>query len=143
MTTLIPRSAWQSLSTDNIFNIMDDFFSGPLTSKESFARNSFRMDIKEDADRYTVEAELPGIKKEEINLAMFEGRLKINIEKSEEVKEERDNYLHRERRSSSMQRSVYLADAAGDGIEAGLNDGILTITVPKKQKEEAQKIEIK
>ncbi|MFY9285376.1 MAG: Hsp20 family protein, partial [Tissierellaceae bacterium] len=67
----------------------------------------------------------------------------ISVDRKEEISEEKDNYIHRERRHSSMCRSVYLADAEDEGIKANLDNGILKISVPKKDSgRKARRIEI-
>lgn len=72
--------------------------------------------------------------KEEINLELKDdGRLTISVEREESLEEEKKNYVHRERRYSSMQRSIYLRDAKTEGVKAQLKDGILRIIVPKEE----------
>ena len=83
-----------------------------------------------------VEAELPGIKREEIYVDFIEGQLIISVKKEDKIDEEKKNYIHKERRSSSMRRSLYLDDAKAEGIKAKLDNGILYITVPKEEKAE-------
>lgn len=78
-------------------------------------------------------------------LSLNDGRLTISVQRKEETKEEdkEKQYLHQERRYASMSRSVYLAEAASEGIAAKLNDGVLKITVPKEpQIKTNKKIEI-
>lgn len=87
-----------------------------------------------------MEAELPELTKKDVNLSIDDGRLCISVNK-EEVKEEKEgkNYIHRERRYSSMQRNVFLAEADDEGIKAQLNNGVLHITVPKKVEQDKSK----
>jgi HSP20 family protein len=101
------------------------------------------LDLQDGEKEYTVEAELPGIKKEEVNLSIEEGRLTISVEREEQTEENRKTYLHRERRTTSMSRSIYLQDAAPDGVKAKMDNGILNITVAKKPRNELfRKIDI-
>ena len=135
----------RALGTDNIYNIFDDLFNSmPLTLVQHELMNpSFKVDVKEETNEYIIEAEMPGISKEEIRLELNEGRLDIAVERQEEKKEERKNYLHQERYYSSMSRSVYLASAGNKDIQAKLSDGLLKITVPKEEQSTKQnKIEI-
>jgi len=104
---------------------------------------SFEIYFKETDKEYLIEAELPGIKKEEVNLNLDDGKLSISVNKTENVNEEKENYIHRERRYSSMSRSVYLADSTPENIKAKMDNGILTITVQKVEKpNNSHKIEI-
>lgn len=129
---------------DDFFNMVDDFFTDNFLSRGNFANDTFKLDVEEKEKEYIVCAEFPGAKKEEIYLDFSDGRLLIGIEKNEEIEEKDKNYVHKERRHSSMSRSVYLADGLSDGIKAKLDDGLLKVTVPKqKQKpKDTKKIEI-
>jgi len=109
--------------------MLDDFFSdNMLQQSRSLVRDTFKIDIEETETEYRVEAELPGIRKDEIGLSVEEENLCISVNRSEEVKNEGKNYIHRERRSSSMSRRVRLAGAKPDEIKAKLDEGILTVT---------------
>ena len=68
---------------------------------------------------------------------MDDGRLTISAIKQEDVNEDKENYIHRERTLSSMQRSLSLRGATREGVNAKFDNGVLSITVPKS--EEAQK----
>src|SRR5690625_1965032 len=135
------------------FNAIDNFIDGTLGNLPIFNRNvlldQFRVDVKELDDKYLVEAEFPGVKKEEIDERLSDdGRLYLSVDREEEVEEKDDdgNYIHRERRYDSMQRSLYLTDANPEGkLHAKLKDGLLTITVEKEKEkhlENTRKIDI-
>lgn len=117
----------------DFYNMFDDFFDDGLFGVRNLRNDTFKMDVKEQEQGYLIEAELPGIKKEEIKLDYQDGRLMISISRQEEVNEEKENYIHRERRTSSMQRSLYLKDVNIQGIEAKLEDGVLKISLPKTE----------
>jgi HSP20 family protein len=106
------------------------------------ARDTFKLDVQDKEKEYLIEAELPGVKKEEITLEMHDGQLMIGIQREEKVDEEKKNYIHKERRYCSMNRSVYLADADTENIKAKLDNGVLEITVPKVEKSVSQKNKI-
>ncbi|MCL2854102.1 MAG: Hsp20/alpha crystallin family protein [Defluviitaleaceae bacterium] len=90
--------------------------------------------IKRDAE-YLIEAELPGIQKDEIDLGIEgDNNLCIQINRIEESNKDGKNFIRRERRSSSMSRRVSLAGAKLDEISAKLEDGVLRVTVPKEDK---------
>lgn len=120
---------------EDFYNMLDDFFSDSWTSPgRSLLRDTFKIDIQETDSEYRIEAELPGIKKEEIDLGIEEDNLCISVNRNEEVNEDGTNYIHRERRSSSMSRRVRLVNAKLDETKAKLEEGILTVTIPKNEK---------
>lgn len=143
MAGLIPfnRKSSNQLATgfDGLYNMLDDFFSEPWPLRSSLARDTFKLDIAETENAYVVEAELPGVNKEQINLDFNEGRLTISVNQEKTINEEQKNYLHKERRYSSVSRSIYLADANNDEITAKLENGILNITLPKQEKNQPKR----
>ena len=125
-------------------NMLEDFFSDPWFSWHRPELGTFRLDIKEDDSEYVVEADLPGVKKEDVNLDLDNGKLTISVEAKESEEKESKKIVHKERYYRYMERSVYLANAADDGAEAKLDDGELIIKIPKKDAGKSkQKIEIK
>lgn len=91
------------------------------------------MDVQENEKEYCIDAELPGINKDEVDIEFNDGKLLISVNREENTDEKDKNYIHKERRYSSMQRSIYLADAESTGIKAKLDNGVLNITIPKQQ----------
>ena len=144
MAGLIPYNYRRNyLIPRNPFNMMDDFFSDVWPFGRNQLSGSFKVDVQESEGAYTIEAEMPGVRKEEINLSLDEGRLTIGVERTEDLRDENDGYIHRERQYSSMRRSIYMAEADGEGADANLNDGVLKIVIPKKAKLKTdKKIEI-
>jgi HSP20 family protein len=129
----------------NLNNMLDDFFSfsDNWFPRRTLMADTFKIDVRESEKEYKIDAEMPGIKKDEISLSLNEGRLTISVSRNEENENENDNYIHRERRFTSMSRSVYLADSNEENISAKLEEGILKITVPKQIKSASnRKIEI-
>lgn len=128
---------------NNFDNMLDDFFDDRWWKKRGIIAETFRMDVQENENDYFVEAELPGVKKEEIEVKMDHGRLQISIEREESTEDSKKNYIHRERKCSSLKRSIYLADSDEQGIAAKLDNGVLSLTIPKKKAEDrAKKIDI-
>ena len=119
---------------ENFYNMLDDFFGDGLMPNRNLLRDSFKIDIEETDKEYLIEAELPGIKKEEIDLSIEDDNLCITVNRSEEINNSEKNYIHRERRVSSMSRRVRLANASLSEIKAKLEEGILTVTIPKDEK---------
>lgn len=134
-------------------NLFDDFMDFPF-EKEFFGRrnplygknekNLMKTDVKETEDSYEVDIDLPGFKKEEISAKLEDGYLTISAAKGLE-KEEKDEksgkYIRRERYTGQCSRSFYVGNAVTEAdIRAKFEDGILKLSVPKK---DAQQIETK
>ena len=119
---------------EDFHNMLDDFFSGNMLPSRNLLKDTFKIDIEEKDNEYLIEAELPGIQKDEVNLSVENDNLCISVDRTEETSNEGKNYIHRERRQASMSRRVRLAEANLDGIKAKLEDGVLTVTVPKDEK---------
>jgi HSP20 family protein len=102
------------------------------------------VDIYEDKDKFTVRAELPGMKKEDISVSLDGDTLTISGErKQEEEKKEGEEY-RTERFFGRFQRSITLpAPVQTDKIEASYKDGILTITLPKAEEAKPKQIAVK
>lgn len=127
MSKLLPSNKRNS-SIVPFENLIDSFFNwAPLQEIETF-----KVDVREEIKHYMIEAELPGVDKQDIEIDFHDGRLNININHMEESEEESKNYIHKERRSASAHRSIYLASATGEGITAALDKGLLRIEVPKE-----------
>lgn len=141
MANLVPfnRRNRDLATSDSFFNMIDDFFSDPWFERSRFARDTFKVDIQETPEAYTVEAELPGVSKDEVAIDLNDGNLTIAVKREEKVDEKKKNYIHQERRYSSMSRSIYLGDANADGVKARLQDGVLIVDVPRQKKEELSK----
>ena len=124
---------------DDFGNMFDDFFADTWPFRRNFFSNTFKVDVQEKDSNYLVEAELPGVKKGDVSIDFDEGRLKISVRQCEDVDEKKKNYIHKERRCSSIARSIYLEDAKAEGITAKLDEGVLSVTVPKQQKPDTSK----
>lgn len=128
---------------NDLYGALNDYFTDSWPFRRGFALNSFKVDIQEEGNQYIVTAELPGIQKEEIGISMEDGRIHISVTRDENKVDEGKNYIHKESRHSSMSRSIYLPDAQGEDMKAKLSDGVLSITIPKKEKvDKSVKIEI-
>ena len=137
MAGLIPYNHRRNyLIPRNPFSMMDDFFGEAWPLGRTQMTDTFKVDVQESEEAYTIEAELPGAQKEDVKLSLEEGRLPIGVERSEESQNETDHYIHRERHYTSARRSLYMSEADSDGVSASLADGILKIIVPKRKKAE-------
>lgn len=117
---------------------LDDIFDDFISSKKE---QNMKCDIYEKGGDYHIEMDIPGFNKDEISVETKDGYLTITAEKSNEVKEEQEkNYIRRERVYGKYERSFYLGDLDEDKIDAKFDNGILMITVPKKEEVETKKI---
>ena len=130
-----------SIFNDNVF---DDFFDFPFYDDKAErklyghrAANLMKTDIQEHDDGYTLEMDLPGFKKEEIQLELNNGYLTISAAKGldEDEKDKKSGkYIRRERYTGSCQRSFYVGeDVTEEDIKAEFKHGILKLFVPKKE----------
>ena len=131
-----------SIFGENLFDdFMNDFpfekhFFGernPLYGKH--AKNIMKTDVKETDNSYELDIDLPGFKKEDINVQLDNGYLTIAASKSleKEDEHEKSHYIRQERYSGSMSRSFYVGnDVKQEEIHARYEDGILKLAVPKK-----------
>ncbi len=117
-----------------VHGFFDEDFLTPLRNMV----NDFRIDLRETENEYIVEADLPGVKKSDINLSYENQYLTISGRRDEthEVKDE--SYAHKERRRGQFQRNIYVDNVMEDQIDAKFNDGVLTVTLPKRDKSKKQ-----
>lgn len=125
-------------------NAFDDFFNEPLLSTFFETRHPIRADIRETEKEYIVEAEMPGANKEDIKLDLRNDTLTIAVEHNEQVNEEKENYLRKERRFGSYSRSFYVENVKNEDVTAKYDNGVLTIKLPKTEdrSKDKHKIEI-
>ena len=140
-------------------DLFDDFFGYPFytdrdwkkAEKQAYTKRNdlMKTDVRETEDAYQLEMDLPGYKKDEIKVDLEKGYLTIHAVK-EEKKEEKDEktgkYIRQERFTGACQRSFYVGENLTEAdIKGEFKDGILTLTIPKKEekpKEEKQYITI-
>lgn len=124
------------------FNDFDKNFFGT-----NMPINNCRTDIRDDGDKYVMESELPGFDKEDIKLDINGSQLTIAAEHStnNDEKDDKGNYIRRERTFGSYKRSFDIGDINTDAISAEYKNGILTIELPKEASEApvAKRLEIK
>lgn len=126
---------------------LSDFFLPKRRPGEYMVEREPACDVVEKPDKIVVTAEMPGIPKEEIDIAVSENSIEIKgeVEKKEEEKEE--GYLRRERSYASFYRCMDLpAEIIPEKVDAKLDHGVLEITIPKKEatpKKKLHKVKIK
>jgi len=122
--------------------LFDNFYR-TFESDKDLASDYPVVDIKETKDDFIIKAEVPGMSKDDIKINISENTVTIKGEKKEEKKENDINYHRIERRFGSFQRSFSLTSPIdSDKIKASCKDGILTITIPKKEESKPKEIPI-
>ena len=129
MASMIPYDRYARALSSWPFGAFDDFFAPLATTDGDLA---FKMNVEDAGDKYVVTAELPGVKKDEVDVELNEGRLSISVDKKESDEEKNKNYLQKETSEWQASRGVYLKDAATDGLTAKMDGGVLTVNVPKQ-----------
>ena len=93
-----------------------------------------KCDIYEDKDNYVIEADMPGLSKKDVTVDFNDGYLTIKASKNTEDKEEGKDYIRQERFYGSMERKFYVGDVKENEIDARLENGVLSILLPKDKK---------
>jgi HSP20 family protein len=122
-----------------------DSFTGmaPARTEGAGAMWSPAVDVREDQDNFYVEAELPGMSKDDIELEVENNVLMLKGERRFERKEEKEDFHFIERSYGSFYRSFALPkNVDGENISAGYKDGVLTVTIPKKEEVKPKRVSI-
>lgn len=122
-----------------ILSLITSLIDGFMPVFYGTSGGQMKVDIKETDVDYKIEAELPGIPKEDVQLGIENNRLTIHVAHNEEQNEEKDNYIKRGCRSCIMSRSFNLENVNTQPITAKFENGILHITLPKQEPERVQK----
>ncbi len=128
-----------------IDDVIDEFVRSPLFSvaKERTGMIIPPVDVSETDDEIVVTSELPGMKKEDIKLSLEDNVLTISGEKKEEREEKEKNFHLLERSFGSFRRSVSLPTSIEAGkVKASYKDGVLTVTIPKKEGAKPKEIKV-
>ena len=132
-------------------NLFDEFFDddfmrfpawggrNPLYGKH--AKNLMKTDVRETENTYEVDIDLPGFKKDEINVDLRDGYLTIRAAKGldKDEKDKKGKYIRQERYAGACSRSFYVGDVEAKDISAKYEDGILKLSLPKQAKQELPK----
>ena len=131
-----------SIFGENLFDDFErEFFGGrnPLYGKHE--KNLMKTDIRETDNSYELDIDLPGFKKDEINARLENGYLTISAAQGldKDEKDKKGNYIRRERYAGSMTRTFYVGEGVSqEDIHAKFEDGILKLSVPKKDAKEVE-----
>ena len=133
---------YRSLSRE-MERLFEDFFGTPREGT-SLAEWTPAVDIKEEEGAYRVKVDLPGIRKDDINIEVNENRLAISGERKFEQEEKRDDYHFVERSYGQFYRAFNLPGTVdSEKIDAEYKDGVLVLVLPKKEEVKPKKVKIK
>jgi len=133
-----PGVAWPNFGRLlNLNDELDRLFETPL---QAWAP---ALDVREDKDKYTVDLELPGFKREDINVHLEDGSLIISGERKSETASEGTEVHRQERYYGKFSRALTLPVAVSpDKVKAAFKDGILTVTLPKAEEAKPKQIDV-
>ena len=126
MSTWNPFSEMEEMER-RLFN--NDFFSGRGLAE-------FKTDITDEGDYYELKADLPGFKKDDVQIELQNGYLTISAAKGvdKDEQDKKGRYIRQERYAGAMSRSFYVGEGVTEeDIKAEFKHGILTLVVPKKE----------
>jgi HSP20 family protein len=116
-------------------SFFDRFFNDAFLPSLYLNTSQMRVDVKENEREYIVEADLPGIKKEEIGIDLHDNLLTISVARNETVDEENERYIRKERKYGYMSRSFTVANVNEEAIKAQFDNGVLKVILPKLKQE--------
>ncbi|WP_410767377.1 Hsp20/alpha crystallin family protein [Haloferax sp. DFSO60] len=112
--------------------------SMPWMGEESMA-----VDLVEHDDHFIVAVDLPGFEREDVEVSVTDHMLRIDAKRERETEDKDSQYIRHERRHKTEQRSISLPDAVDpENVTARMKNGVLTVTLPKIETDEARSIDI-
>lgn len=131
-----PLAAWSRLP-----RLFDEIFED---SRWPATAAVLPADIRQEGDRWIIEAELPGVSRDNVSITVEDSVLTVSGKYADETKSENAQYHLRERRTGEFSRSFRLPETADtDKIAAELSHGVLTLTVPTREEAKPRRIEVK
>jgi HSP20 family protein len=137
---------WDRLTSlrEEMNRLFENVFPGALQDDGLFGGWSPALDVFEDKDNVVVKAELPGMKKEEIQLQLLDDTLTISGERKHEEEHKDGQTFRSERFFGKFHRSIALPAAVDAGkVSATYKDGVLTVTLPKAEEAKPKQIDVK
>ena len=126
---------------DEMDRLFSDFFPGVQTGRNG-ARGFPALNVWDDEDHVFCEAEVPGLKQQELEVSLVGNELSIKGTRADATPEGA-TYHRRERSAASFERTLRLPlDVEGDQVQANLKDGVLLITLPKAKAAKPRKIAV-
>ena len=121
----------------NDFDLFDEMFNDPFFTRKPEVK-LMKTDIREKDNAYLVDIDLPGYEKGDIKISVEDGYLTVSAKKesNDEEKDDKGNFIRRERFSGECSRSFYVGeDIEAEDVKASFKNGILTLDIPKKDEE--------
>lgn len=137
MLNMIPYRSNRNVAPRGFFDDFTTDFFKPIFDGLGMVRpeQAMKVDVKDEGDRYTLEADMPGVSKDDLKVEVANGMLTIaaNYDESKEEKGEDDKYVYRERHCGSMRRAFNVEGIREEDITAEFKDGVLKLTLPKQE----------
>lgn len=137
MFGLVPFNRRNGMSVRDDFldlnSFFDNFFNDSFTTGFFQASHPIKADIRETDKEYIIEADMPGVKKEDIRLELRDGILTVGVERNEVEEEKRESYIRKERRYGSYCRSFQVDGVKQENVTASYKDGVLVVNLPKSE----------
>lgn len=144
MANLTPNKKHKALPRrDNMVDLnsmVDDYLDEAQSPTPSPTTENFKLDVREKDDEYIVDAEFAGYNKEDIQINFDNNILVISAVKKDEIYDENERYIHRERSFTSMERQLYFPNVGEGDIKARFKNGILQVHIPKAKELETEKV---
>jgi HSP20 family protein len=138
---------WQPAGSerDRLRQEVDRLFNFFLPGTEAFFSRVYpAVNLTEDGDNFYVRAELPGVKPENLDISVVEGRLLVRGERKVQAENPEANYHRREREAGFFRRTITLPSRVSqEKVSASMKNGVLTITLPKAEEAKPRKIAVK
>lgn len=127
----------------HLANLLESFLGKETVFNDSRNYGAASVNIREDEQKYELQLLAPGLQKEDFKISVDKNMLNISYERKEEEKETRDKWLRQEFRMKPFKRSFALNEKIDvAGIQAQYEQGVLSVELPKKEKEEPQTVSI-
>ena len=138
-----PHRHGRRLLQDDLKQVLDQFLGDGDASSVVTSQWTPRCDIKEEAERFLILADLPGVDPKDIEISMDKGILSIRGERTTEAKAEDERFSRIERAHGVFHRRFALPESAdADGITATGNHGVLQISIPKRPAATPRRIQV-
>jgi len=139
LTTRTTRDLFPLMSS-----LFDDFLSNAFTEEQTEANKMMPMDVSERVKEFVIRANMPGIKKENIKISVSNNNeLTIEGKQESEKSEKNETVFRYERYKGNYRRSISLPEVCDiEKVEAKLEDGVLTLLIPKKEPSPVKEIKI-
>ena len=139
----LKRRSHETQRPTSFGDLMEEFWRAPFELAPFGAAEFPSVDLSEDDKQIVVKAEMPAIDPKDVDISIDNGRLTLQGEKKFEDEEKKENYRRIERSYGSFYRTLPLpSEVEEDKVKAQYKDGILTINMPKSEKQKSKKIEI-